>query len=286
MAVIRVNKTKDYTVMSNIFLKEKEMSLKAKGLLALMFSLPDDWDYSIKGLVSICKENETAIKSTLKELKEFNYLRIVKLMPDETESGRIEYRYDVFETPQQDDNITRKINNHKQSTAKQQVERQYTENQYIEKQDIENQPLEILSVENPLQLNTNILNTKESNTKGLNTNKQKADSDVEISEECKSVSHKVIEYLNQKANTSFKPEYKPTLKLIQHRLSEGFTVQDFITVIDNKYNTWIGTEFQQYLRPLTLFGEKFESYLVENKPISSKGRIQEIVNRYEIFTKM
>lgn len=69
MAVFKINKTKDYTVMSNRHLKEKEMSLKAKGLLSLMLSLPETWDYSIEGLVAICKENHSAIKSTLNELK-------------------------------------------------------------------------------------------------------------------------------------------------------------------------------------------------------------------------
>lgn len=71
MAVIRVEKTKNYTVMSNYHFKEKEMSLKAKGLLSLMLSLPDNWDYTIAGLVTICKENESAIKSALDELKIF-----------------------------------------------------------------------------------------------------------------------------------------------------------------------------------------------------------------------
>jgi len=71
MAVIRVEKTENYTVMSNYHFKEKEMSLKAKGLLSLMLSLPDNWDYTIAGLVTICKENESAIKSALDELKIF-----------------------------------------------------------------------------------------------------------------------------------------------------------------------------------------------------------------------
>ena len=65
MSVIRVEKTKDYTVMSNYHLREKKMSLKAKGLLSLMLALPPNWDYSIRGLVSICKEKELAIKNTL-----------------------------------------------------------------------------------------------------------------------------------------------------------------------------------------------------------------------------
>ena len=133
MAVIRIEKTKDYTVMSNYHLKEKGMSLKAKGLLSLMLSLPDEWDYSIAGLVSICKENETAIKSTLKELQEFGYVRIEKIMPNKTKSGRIEYVYNIFEKPKQED----------------------------KKQGVENLPLENQSLENQVQLNTNKTNTKE-----------------------------------------------------------------------------------------------------------------------------
>lgn len=132
MAVFKVEHNSNYTVMSNVHFKEKKMSLKAKGLLSLMLSLPEDWDYSIAGLVAICKENETAIKSTLKELSEFGYLRIDKIYPDKTDTGRIEYVYNVFEIPRQA---------HK-------------------KQELENLPLEIQCVENQVQLNTKELNTK------------------------------------------------------------------------------------------------------------------------------
>lgn len=99
MAVIRVNKTKDYTVMSNTHLKDKNLSLKAKGLLSIMLSLPDDWDYSIQGLIAISKEGEKAIVSALNELKKNKYLITTKLYPNQTESKRIEYIYDVFENP-------------------------------------------------------------------------------------------------------------------------------------------------------------------------------------------
>ena len=95
--VVRVYKTNNYTVMSNYHLREKEMSLRAKGLLSLMLSLPDDWSYSIAGLVAICKENEFSIKSILKELQDFGYVKIEKLYPNQTNSGRIEYAYDVYE---------------------------------------------------------------------------------------------------------------------------------------------------------------------------------------------
>ena len=147
MAVIRVNKTKDFTVMSNAHFKEREMSLKAKGLLSLMLSLPDEWDYSIGGLVAICKENEAAVKSTLAELKKLGYLSIRKMMPNETETGRIEYVYNIFEHPQ-----------------KQEGEKQGVENQPLEIQPLEKQGVEIQAVENPTQLNTNTLTTNQSKT--------------------------------------------------------------------------------------------------------------------------
>lgn len=100
MPVVRINKTADYTIMGNSHLREKEMSLKAKGLMSLMLSLPNDWDYSVAGLVSICKESDSSIKSALDELKKYGYLVITKKMPNQTDSGKIEYEYNIFEYPQ------------------------------------------------------------------------------------------------------------------------------------------------------------------------------------------
>ncbi|MGN0533007.1 MAG: helix-turn-helix domain-containing protein, partial [Eubacterium sp.] len=96
MAVIRVEKSNNYTVMSNYHLKEKEMSLKAKGLLSLMLSLPDDWDYSISGLESIIKENATTIRNVLGELEMFGYLMRERI---QNGKGQFEYLYTVYEKP-------------------------------------------------------------------------------------------------------------------------------------------------------------------------------------------
>ncbi len=74
MAVFRVEKTRDYTVMSNHHLRNKELSLKAKGLLSLMLSLPEDWDYTIKGLAYICKDGVDSICTTVKELERAGYI--------------------------------------------------------------------------------------------------------------------------------------------------------------------------------------------------------------------
>ena len=144
MAIFRVNKNKDYTVMSNYHLRDKNMSFKAKGLLSMMLSLPDDWDYSIKGIASISKENEKAIKIILNELKELGYLRIIKLKPNETKSGRIEYIYDIYEMSEY---------------KKQEYQKQGVEFQEVEKQEVEKVG----------QINTNIQNTKKQNIKTQNT---------------------------------------------------------------------------------------------------------------------
>ena len=151
MSVFRINKNSNYTVMSNYHFKEKDMSLKAKGLLSLMLSLPQDWNYSIAGLVQICKENESAIKTTLKELQEFGYLKITKLMPcKESGRARIEYIYDIFEQPQED-----------------------------EKQEVENLPLENQAVENQRQLNTNNKITNNISKKERNKDELEIENDVQ-----------------------------------------------------------------------------------------------------------
>ena len=68
------NKKGNYTIVSNYFLQDKRLSLKAKGLLALMLSLPDDWEYSIKGLEGLCKDGKDSISSALKELETAGYV--------------------------------------------------------------------------------------------------------------------------------------------------------------------------------------------------------------------
>ena len=160
MATFRVNKTSDYTVISNYHLREKGMSLKAKGLLTLMLSLPENWDYSISGLASICAENETAIKTGLNELKKFGYLRISKIFPNKKRGNKkIEYVYEIFEKPLKED----------KRQKEQKTEEQTLESQVVENQGVENLPLESQAVENQGQLNTKELNTNKLNTKEVST---------------------------------------------------------------------------------------------------------------------
>lgn len=140
MSVIRVNNTKGFTVMSNYHFQDKEISLKAKGLLGLMLSLPSNWNYSVNGLVTIVKENKTAVQTALKELEEHKYLKRTRV---QDETGRFDYVYDVYEKPY--DKLP------------------CAENRCTENRCTENQP----------QINTNKQSTNKQNTKELNTNEYK-----------------------------------------------------------------------------------------------------------------
>lgn len=154
--IFRVNKTKGFSVMSNYHLQDKNLSLRAKGLLSLMLSLPDDWKFSIAGLASLCIEKEQAVKSSLDELKASHYVVVTKLLPNQTASKRIEWLYDVYEKPQTED-PEEEQSPVEQPPATQGVVTQGVVEQGIEPQGIENQPLQ---------------NTKELSTKLQNTNKK------------------------------------------------------------------------------------------------------------------
>ena len=135
MAIFRINKTKDYTTMSNYHLRDTNLSLKAKGLLSMMLSLPEDWDYSVRGLEQICKEAKNTINDILQELEQNNYLVRKRIYTN----GKIsDWEYNIFER----NDLHRK-------------------NQDIENQDIEN--CDVNKIYNNIY--NNMYNTKELNTK-------------------------------------------------------------------------------------------------------------------------
>lgn len=142
MAVMRIHKTANYTVMSNHHFKEKGMSLKAKGLLSLMLSLPDDWNYSISGLVKLSKDGKDSVMSALGELEDFRYLERIRTTDKKGRFSGIEYH--IFEEPQTEKPIADKLKAESQKAGK-------------------------ANAETPPQLNTNILNTFELNIELLNT---------------------------------------------------------------------------------------------------------------------
>ena len=147
MAVFRIDKTRDYTVMSNHHLRNTELSLKAKGLLSLMLSLPENWDYTTKGLAAICKDGIDSISSCIRELEKHGYIIRERMRNEKGQLTTIEYT--ILEQPK--------------STPPEQ-EKPIRENPVL---DI---PAQVEPIqENTAQLNTNRLNKKELNTDISNT---------------------------------------------------------------------------------------------------------------------
>ncbi len=99
MAVFRIEKTRDYTVMSNHHLRDMSLSLKAKGLLSLMLSLPDEWDYTMKGLARICKDGVDSISGGIRELEARGYLIRERVRGANGQLGSIEYT--ILEQPKE-----------------------------------------------------------------------------------------------------------------------------------------------------------------------------------------
>lgn len=142
MSKIRVHKTGNFTVMSNYHFKERAMSLKSKGLLSLMLSLPDDWNYSVSGLVKLSKDGKDSVMSALAELEEFGYLNRERITNSKGQFAGVEYN--IYEQPQPKKPI---------------ADNPILDNEYADK------PTE----DSPPQLNTNQLNTNlNNNLKELN----------------------------------------------------------------------------------------------------------------------
>ena len=149
MAVFRVEKTCDYTIMSNHHLKNRGITLKAKGLLSLILSLPEDWNYTTRGLAAICKEGVDSIGNALRELEDAGYIVRNKLRDDK---GRIkDTEYVIYEQPQ------------KARTDQSNADLPCTENLDMEKPGTDMSYTESPGTEMPAQLNTNRLNTKRAN---------------------------------------------------------------------------------------------------------------------------
>jgi len=142
MAVFRVDKTKDYTVMSNHHLRNTALSMKAKGLLSLMLSLPDNWDYTLFGLSTISMDGLSSIRAAVNELEVAGYLKRRRLR---NEKGQLtETEYTILEQPERPDHPPKPP--------------------ICEKPTLENPTLGKPTLENRTQLNTDIPSTEKSNT--------------------------------------------------------------------------------------------------------------------------
>lgn len=227
MSVFRINKNSNYTTMSNYHLKDKNLSLKAKGLLSVMLSLNDDWNYSVAGLCSISKENETAINSALKELKNYGYLVVSK---ERKLDGKFEYNYDIFERPT------------------------------LEKPLLEKPPIENMGMAN----NININNTKEVNTKDKILNNKEISiinntKEMEIFEHWNKkniIIHRDFNKLEKKIKEALKEHDLETIKSAIDHYSEVINNQEYFY----KYK-WTLEQFLSRGKGLVEFTDKGSKWL-------------------------
>ena len=152
MSVFRIHKTENYTVMSNYHFKERDMSLKAKGLLSLMLSLPDTWNYSISGLVTLSKDGKDSVMSALSELERFGYLSRKQVVNSKGQFNGVEYN--IFELPQLD-------------------------NAVAELPKSANKKAEKLNAEKPRQLSTKEFNTNDINNLNVSSTKEKDKEEID-----------------------------------------------------------------------------------------------------------
>ena len=155
MAVYRVERTRDYTVMSNYHLKDTTLSLKAKGLLSMFLSFPEDWNYSTRGLAKICKEGVEAVGNTIKELEKAGYIVRRQLRGA---NGRItDTEYIIYEKPQTPE------------PSSPDMVPPDAVSPDTEDPDVAGPDMDAPHTENPAQLNINQTKTQKSNTKRSNT---------------------------------------------------------------------------------------------------------------------
>ena len=145
MAVFRIEKTRDYTVMSNHHLRNTNLSLKAKGLLSLMLSLPENWDYTTKGLARICKDGVDSICAGVRELEEQGYVIRERVRNPNGQLGAIEYT--ILEQPRPPER-----------------EKPERENPVLDNPILGSPVLEEPEQENPAQLNTKESSKQKSKT--------------------------------------------------------------------------------------------------------------------------
>lgn len=153
MAIFRIHKSSDYTTINNYLIKDKNLNLKDKGMLLVLLSLPDNWDFSVNGLEKICNEAKNTINGILHHLEENGYLERRRIY---NKNIIVDWQYDIYEIPKL----------------------LYLKNEDIKFEDIKN-----VDIKNCTQLNTNILNTNKLNKKEIYKEKYGEFKNVLLTEE-------------------------------------------------------------------------------------------------------
>ena len=162
MAVVRVEKNSNYTVMANYHLRDKGLTLKAKGLLSVMLSLPPEWDFTVAGLTLISKEGISAIRAAISELEKAGY--VIRSRVRNASGQIVDVEYTIYEFPQNDPACRQLESGHPLS-----------EKPMLENLTLDNPTLDYLTLENPILEKPTLENRTQLNTEGENTYPKKKD---------------------------------------------------------------------------------------------------------------
>lgn len=231
MATFRVYKESgNFVTVHKDFIHDSNISWKAKGILLYLLSRPDDWQIYETELEQHSTDGLSGLKSGIKELEEIGYIQRNR---KRDESGRLNgYEYLVYEQPHHirfsnvGKTVNGKTNNGKTVNGK-----------------------------------SHTTNNNSTNNDLTNNNSTNNDSNILSGDPTAYPYREVINYLNKQTGKQYKSTTKKNQTVIRARTDEGFTLDDFKRVIDNKVSEWKGTDMEKYLRPETLFGTKFEGYL-------------------------
>lgn len=234
----------NYTNTDNQLVRDANLSWKARGIFNYLWSQANEWQFYVSEVAKHSKKDgESSLQSGLRELEKLGYLKRVNR---QTKSGK----FDGLEWILDD---TAGLNRQAENTVDGEIEENTTK--------ISGYPSTEKTVgrknrqtdNRPLRNNNN----KNYQSKELTSINSSANAEPDL---CKDV----IDYLNEKLGAKYKPNSAINKRLIDARAKEGYSLDDFKRVIDNKYATWaFDPKMRKYLRPQTLFGTKFESYLNE-----------------------
>ena len=239
----------NYTNTNNQLVRDDDLSWKARGIFNYLWSQANEWQFYVKEIASHSKDGEKALQSGLQELEEHGYLKRVNRHSKDGSFDGLDWILDD----------TGRLNRQAQNSVNGEMAEKPPKNRQntpdAKRAQRETRPAQNL----PLRNNNN----KNYQYKEISNKRNNSSAEAEP----KSIHKDVIDYLNGKIGARYKASSAINKRLIDARVKEGYELDDFKRVIDNKVASWANdTKMSKYLRPQTLFGTKFESYLNERAP--------------------
>lgn len=250
----------NYTNISNVLVRDKRLSWKARGIFIYLWSQANEWQFYVSEIATHATDGERALRSGIKELETYGYLKRVHSHSDSGSFDGMDWVLsDHPEQNRNDAEMNEKPPKNEQNASDAKRIR-------CEKHSMQKVPL------------------RNNNDKNYQSKEVTIESNKDNSQSSPILYKEIIDYLNQKTGAHYKSSSKANQKLIKARWNEGYTLQDFKTVIDNKAFEWQQSpKMWRYMRPATLFSSKFDDYLNANNLDKSRkkpttGGYEEMLN--------